>query len=182
MLLHSHCSFVFFIVNLQFVQGRFLFNYLHGHQLRKNATKLKIVGILSGLISQIMKHGNELCTIPIVAVDFFLLFCKFLLLNHKPRNCYKHCNVVLQGTENVLDMTSAIVILPGQVVHAAFQIAVLLITALPKETVYYQILVRVIQRLTVNTAIRRQNQTPIHPASTKYFITLPSLKTRLLEQ
>jgi len=82
----------------------------------------------------------------------------------------------------VLDMTYVAVITPGQVVHVVFQIAALRITVLLKENVFYQIRVHVIQRLTVNNAIRRQNQTPIHPASTKYFITLPSLKTRLLEQ
>ena len=64
-------------------------------------------------------------------------------------------------------MTFVFVILPGQVQHAAFQIAVVFITALAKETVFYQTHVRVIQLLTANTVTRKHNQIPMHQSSTK---------------
>ena len=107
----------------------------------------------------------------------FLFSSILLILTVYTKYNNKHYAAVLQVTENASDTTSVTVILPGQVQHAAFQIAVLLITVLVKANVFYRTLARVFQLLTANIAIKRQNPTPMHPSSTTYFITQPSWKT-----
>ena len=59
---------------------------------------------------------------------------------------------------HVLDMISATVIHPGQVQLATFQIAMLLTTALVKETVFFQTRVCAIRPLMGYTAIKRQKK------------------------